>query len=163
MRRAQVDQEAEEGNVVEDVVHGRGGGKQEQSRREVHQEPSSDRQAAGRCRSERLKALCHRLRGRERGDVRHGGQLGNPQQGGMDTGYPGEQQIPMMAMLNVRELMAQDGGQLVIGEDPDETAGHDHLPRATGGAEGDELLTGQDDQRPNPLSRSSSVMATGSG
>jgi hypothetical protein len=43
MRRAQVDQEAEEGNVVEDVVHGRGGGKQEQSRREVHQEPSSDR------------------------------------------------------------------------------------------------------------------------
>ena len=55
---------------------------------------------------------------------------------------PGEHQIPLMAMLNVRDLVAQDGGQLVVGEGPDQTAGHDHLAGATGGAEGDELLTG---------------------
>jgi hypothetical protein len=51
-----------------------------------------------------------------------------------------------MAMLDMGHLVAEHGGQLVIGQGGDEAVGHDHLPRATGGAEGDELLAGQDDQ-----------------
>jgi hypothetical protein len=51
-----------------------------------------------------------------------------------------------MAMLDMGHLVADHGGQLVVGQGGDEAARHHHLARATGGAEGDELLAGQDDQ-----------------
>ena len=78
MRWTQVGQQAKERNMLEDVVYGHCGGQQEQSGRQVHQQPPSDRQATGRGRPERLQPLRHRLWGGECGDVRHGGQLGDP-------------------------------------------------------------------------------------